>query len=110
MEAEMVTGSGRVVRVSLGLGKSHVQGAGICRSGEIAKTRTAHSALPPKRYLQLLPHRRYLLAKSASPEHQLALSVPPCSCLNTYILRPRAYEKEIHVLPTGKVPTLPKVR
>lgn len=56
MEAEMVTGSGRVVRVSLGLGKSHVQGAGICRSGEIAKTRTAHSALPlpPKRYLQLL--------------------------------------------------------
>lgn len=47
MEAEMVTGSGRVVRVSLGLGKSHVQGAGICRSGEIAKTRTA---LPPKRY------------------------------------------------------------
>lgn len=49
MEAEMVTGSGRVVRVSLGLGKSHVQGAGICRSGEIAKTRTAHgaqSALP----------------------------------------------------------------
>lgn len=104
MEAEMVTGSGRVVRVSLGLGKSHVQGAGICRSGEIAKTRTAHSALPPKRYLQLLP------PKSASPEHQLALSVPPCSCLNTYILRPRAYEKEVHVLPTGKVPTLPKVR
>lgn len=107
MEAEMVTGSGRVVRVSLGLGKSHVQGAGICRSGEIAKTRTAHSALP---YLLRGISSSYLLAKSASPEHQLALSVPPCSCLNTYILRPRAYEKEVHVLPTGKVPTLPKVR
>lgn len=71
---------------------------------------TPHYLLRGRRYLQLLPPRRYLLAKSASPEHQLALSVPPCSCLNTYILRPRAYEKEVHVLPTGKVPTLPKVR
>lgn len=58
MEAEMVTGSGRVVRVSLGLGKSHVQGAGICRSGEIAKTRTAHSAL---RYLLRGISSSYLL-------------------------------------------------
>lgn len=76
MEAEMVTGSGRVVRVSLGLGKSHVQGAGICRSGEIAKTRTAHSALPPKRYLQLLPPSEISITRAPARSFRPSLLLP----------------------------------
>lgn len=73
MEAEMVTGSGRVVRVSLGLGKSHVQGAGICRSGEIAKTRTA---LPPKRYLQLLPPSEISITRAPARSFRPSLLLP----------------------------------